>query len=194
MKIILMLSILFCFISMPYAQAEQKQEPTVEVKQVQGQVSSLRPKNDPRFIGIIYSQDEEKGADYEIILPISKDTSVTHKNNLSEIGIGDTVSVTYETVTEVVEGGEKHSENIVKDIQFVSVADEATLEKFGLIEDPVEKFRKEKMEEFRKTGEWPIKSTAAATEEFQKKKIKEWEAKGEWPIKGKDKKVLRSED
>lgn len=194
MRIFLIFLILFCFISLTYIQAEQNKGQTVELKRVQGEVSSLSPKVDPLYIGIVYLQDEAQGADYEIILRISKNTSITHKKSLSEISIGDSVDVTYEVITGLDEAGVEQSEKVAKDIQFVSAADDAVLAKYGLKEDPVDKFRSEKIREMAARGEWPLKGTPAEIEELKKKKLKEWEKEGKWPIKDAANKALKSSD
>jgi hypothetical protein len=122
---------LFCFVGMSQAQQGKEEEAVVEIKQVQGEVSSLSPKNNPKYIGITYKEDQERGTAEEIVLFIDKDVKLVHKRKLDEIGIGDKVDVTYNEITTMTEEGQKKINNrIAKVIGFVGGPDKATRQKY----------------------------------------------------------------
>ena len=134
--VVLMVMILFLPCLNLISQAQQVQEEVVvETKQVQGEVSSLTPRGKPEYIGITYKEDNEKGTGYEIILFMDKDIKLVNKNELSEIGIGDTVDVTFEEITTTTQDGGSQNRRVAKSIRFIRKADEATLRKYGLIRD-----------------------------------------------------------
>ena len=90
---------------------------TVVVKEVSGEVYALNRNR----ITLIYSRDEEKGVEYEILLPFDKDVELVHKRSLDEIKIGDTVGVKYEETT--IEYKDKKSfRRKAKEIRFIKAA------------------------------------------------------------------------
>ncbi|MFC1658779.1 hypothetical protein ACFL1D_05295 [Candidatus Omnitrophota bacterium] len=65
-------------------------------KSIQGEITGIG-KN---YIAVTYEMNEEKGTEYEILLPVDKDLQLVHKNKFSELNIGDTVRIKYEEITE----------------------------------------------------------------------------------------------
>jgi hypothetical protein len=73
--------------------AEEKEEKIATVKkEITGVVSGISN----NFIAIEYKVDLKEGMAYEIALNIGKDIKIERKKNLSEISMGDVVTVTYE--------------------------------------------------------------------------------------------------
>lgn len=109
-------------------EAEEGKEKKIiksEMKEVTGEVGGIS-KN---FLAILYGQD--KDASYEMALTIDKDVKLKGKNSLSEIGPGDTVSVSYEEKAETYkENDEKGKEKdvtkvlsrVVKAVTFIKSA------------------------------------------------------------------------
>ncbi|MFC1514953.1 hypothetical protein ACFL5X_03530 [Candidatus Omnitrophota bacterium] len=110
---------------------DKEEEVITEVKEVQGEVSSLTPRINPQYIGVTYK--EEQGVAYEIVLCIDEDLELAHKRDLTEIGIGDTVDITYHEITETAKDGKQRTMRVAKNIRFVRPADNATLMKYGLV-------------------------------------------------------------
>jgi hypothetical protein len=73
-------------------QGEGEEPIIILTKEVSGKVSAITP----HLIVIVYKEDKEKHAEYEIDIPIGKDVTLAHTKTLNAIGIGDTVYVTYE--------------------------------------------------------------------------------------------------
>ena len=121
-----------CLVVVGQAQQDQEVEIDIEIKHVQGEVSSITTPNNPRYIGITYKEDKESSTAYEMVLYIDKDLRLVHKRQLSEIGIGDTVDVTYHKITETTEEGRKSIKQVAKMIRFVRRADKDTRHKYGI--------------------------------------------------------------
>lgn len=92
--------------------AEETKE-TIKIKEVIGKVAYLSPKNNPKFITIAV---DEENADYQFV--IDERIQVTHKKNLGEINIGDTVRAVYQEI-ELVKEGKKQGRQVVKEIVFL---------------------------------------------------------------------------
>ena len=131
---------LFCFVYGLGAEEEKEEiEIKTVIKEIQGEVSYLSPRINPQYISVTYK--EERGTAYEMVLFIDEDLEVEHKRDLSEIGIGDTVGITYHEITEIPKEGRERTKRVAKILRFVRPADEATRKKYGLIkkeEPPVE--------------------------------------------------------
>ncbi len=91
-----------------------KNKETITNKEVQGEISGIGKD----YISVIYKKDEEKGVDYEILLPIEHDISLNHKQNLGELKPGDIVRIQYQETTQQTKNGPKSSRK-AKIINFV---------------------------------------------------------------------------
>jgi len=65
-----------------------------EAKTIQGELISLSPRNNPKYIGISYEPDN---ADYYFML--SDDAQVIHKNSLNDLQKGDTIEISFKQKT-----------------------------------------------------------------------------------------------
>ncbi len=74
------------------------------------------------YISVLYDQDKEKNIDYEMLLPVDKDVQLEYKNSLSEIKVGDRVSVQYEDTTTENSEKEKTLKRKAKVVTFVGPA------------------------------------------------------------------------
>ena len=96
--------------------AAEKVKKATQLKELQGVVTWIRKDK----IAIVYRSDEATHSEEEILLPIGKDIQLVHKNSLSDISVGDTVSIQYEEVTEEGADGAVKSSRKAKAIIFVS--------------------------------------------------------------------------
>jgi hypothetical protein len=121
MRIGLIVMLLLCLGGIAAAEEGQtgKGEPqvTTATKEMTGEVSGIS-KN---FIALVYG--ESKDAALEMTFAVDKDVKVERKKGVSEIGVGDTVSVTYDETTETIERENKKEtrikERVAKVITFV---------------------------------------------------------------------------
>ena len=82
---------MFSFFTAALAQ-EEEEEIIAVMREVSGEVGAISP----GLITVIYNRDEDMKREDEIDLPIDKDVRLVHKSKLSDINIGDIVSVKYE--------------------------------------------------------------------------------------------------
>lgn len=96
-KISLAIVLVLGFTGTVLAKDKEKKEKVVKTSSgvVSGEISSISEK----FISVVYEKDKGKGIEYEILVPIDKDVKIEHKQNLSELKIGDRVSIQYEDTT-----------------------------------------------------------------------------------------------
>lgn len=88
-------------------------------KTVSGEVSGVSSD----FIAISYGMSKKNDASLEMALTVDKNVKVEHKDNLSQIGPGDTVSVTYEEKTQKDEKGNiRVKSRVAKKITFLKAA------------------------------------------------------------------------
>jgi hypothetical protein len=88
-----------------------------EVKEIQGEVSYITK----RSISVVYARDAQTGSESEILLPYDKNLVIVHKRRLSEIQVGDIVSVKY--LDEILDYGDKKENKITaKAISFLNPA------------------------------------------------------------------------
>ena len=98
-------------------QEEKKVKVEKVMKSTEGEISGLSN----NFIAVLYGQDEKTS--YEMALNIGKDVKIEHKKSLKDIGVGDTVSVTYEETIETKEGEKPRvMSRVVKTIKFIRAA------------------------------------------------------------------------
>jgi len=102
----------------PKAEAKEP-EATIGVKEVTGELMSLSPMRNPKFIGIACGEGEDG---YDIHFKLSTDVQILHKKSLNDIQLGDWVGVIYEERTEVAEDGREKTECIATTIRFVRAA------------------------------------------------------------------------
>lgn len=95
---------------------------TVESKQVSGDVVSLFPKKDAKFIGI-----EMKGMDTEYHFVIAEDVTVVNKESLAEIVLGDTVTIVYEETKTKKKDGKEKAKRVATTITFKAAASDGIL-------------------------------------------------------------------
>ncbi len=87
--------------------------------EVTGEISHM----DDKYIAVVYARDEEKHAEYEVLLPIDGDVTVEHKNNIKDLVIGDTVTISYDQGTEEEAGTKnKKMKRRASKIKFVKAA------------------------------------------------------------------------
>lgn len=100
------------------SETEEKIETTV--KEVSGEISGVSS----NFIAILYGQDET--ASYEMAFSVGKDVKLVHKKSLSELAVGDTVTVSYEEKTKKnKEGKIMILSRVPKRISFIRAAPKA---------------------------------------------------------------------
>lgn len=73
--------------------AEEKPQPkrSVQSKEVTGELA-WKGQNK---LTVIYQRDQEKGEEYEMLIPYDDKLIIEHKRNMSEFSRGDVVKVTY---------------------------------------------------------------------------------------------------
>jgi len=86
--------------------------------EVIGEISAMG-KN---FIALIYERDKEKGTEYEMLLPIDAGIKLEHKKNMSELQVGDTVTIQYEDTAFEDANMAKKMERKAQVISFVRAA------------------------------------------------------------------------
>ena len=91
----------------------------VETKEVTGEVISLSPMKNPKFIGIGY-QEGDKG--YDTFFKVEKEVKIINKKSLEDIELGDMVSVIYKEITQKTEEGREQTVKVAKAIRFIKPA------------------------------------------------------------------------
>lgn len=114
-KIGLALLISFCFSFSGYAQPARS---SVTAKVVEGEISGMGKD----YIAIVYKKEAEKGAEYEILLPLDDEVKLVHKKNLKELNIGDRVNIEFDEIKEANDSKEKVTFKSKK-LSFVSPAE-----------------------------------------------------------------------
>ncbi|MEA3437057.1 MAG: hypothetical protein U9R43_11370 [Thermodesulfobacteriota bacterium] len=96
-KISLAIVLVLGFMGTVVAKDKEKKEKVIKTVSgvVSGEISSISE----NFISVVYENDKEKGIEYEMLVPIDKDVKIEHKASLSELNIGDRVSIQYEDAT-----------------------------------------------------------------------------------------------
>ncbi len=96
-KISLAIVLLSGLMGTVFAEDKEKKEKIVKTASsvVSGEISGISE----NFISVVYETDKEKGIEYEVLVPIDKDVKIEHKKSLSELKIGDRVSIRYEDTT-----------------------------------------------------------------------------------------------
>ncbi|KPK97834.1 MAG: hypothetical protein AMJ95_07150 [Omnitrophica WOR_2 bacterium SM23_72] len=121
-KIKVLFVFLLCFSAIQQVIAQdintkEKVKETKTMKEVQGEVTWVKQDK----ISIVYNTDESKGMDYEILLPVDKDTKLVHLKSIEQIKIGDRVRILYEEKTQE-SAGEVRSYRRAKVITFIGPA------------------------------------------------------------------------
>lgn len=70
---------------------EMKQS-TGKVSEITGEISGISK----HYLSVVYDRDLTKGIEYELLLPIDKDMQIKNKKSVSELNVGDTISMQYE--------------------------------------------------------------------------------------------------
>jgi len=121
-KAVFIIAVIALFFCAPIIVFAQKQE-TVNKKKVmrrsEGEVAGTISGIGRNYISVIYGQDQEKGAEYEVLLPITSDVQFEHKKSLKDFAIGDQVGVVYEDLSTEDANKEQKIERRVKVISFV---------------------------------------------------------------------------
>jgi hypothetical protein len=114
--------VLCCVSFLPFgyvhAADEGKGQRSVAGKVVEGEISGLGKD----YISIIYKKDAEKGAEYEILLPLDDEVQLVHKKSIKDLRVGDRVNIEFDEVTESRDSGEKVTFKCKK-LSFVKPAD-----------------------------------------------------------------------
>lgn len=134
MLLVLIVFLTFGLIDLMRAEEVKTEEKDIErvVKVISGEVSGISS----NFIAVVYGQDEKTS--YEMALNIGKDVKLEYIKSLSEIGVGDTVKVTYDAVYKVDKEGKKRlMKNEPKKISFVRKATKAPETEALTSEEPV---------------------------------------------------------
>lgn len=101
--VMLIMSIGLCAAAITPAQEQETKKAGRAIKGVSGEVSGIGKD----FISVVYHRDEEVGIEKEIMFPISKTIIVEHKQNISQISLGDLVDIEFQEVTEESQNGIK---------------------------------------------------------------------------------------
>ncbi|MDD4939668.1 MAG: hypothetical protein PHE18_05170 [Candidatus Omnitrophica bacterium] len=97
------------------AKKEKMTGRTADIKEIFGQVTWIGKK----YISVVYATDDEKGVEYEMLLPYEKDLGLEHKRNLSDIAQGDMVRVQYEEEVKRFDSGRQEVKRKAKVVTFV---------------------------------------------------------------------------
>lgn len=108
--------IAFSFNNSLFAQGKDKR------KAITGEVSAISKD----FIAIVYNRNQERGSEEEIALPLAKNVIIEHKKSLSEIAVGDMVSVEFEEMSESDERGGERTKRTARVLSFVRAAPKKT--------------------------------------------------------------------
>jgi hypothetical protein len=77
----------------PVSQATAPEEDlSFTTETVSGEISGITE----RSISIIYDRDYDTGTEYEMLIPLDKDTKLRHKGSIKELKVGDLISIEYE--------------------------------------------------------------------------------------------------
>lgn len=112
------------------ATAYTAEKPQVEIKStktvnVVGELISLKPSRaNPLYIGIA-------GKNSDAYFEIDENVKIVHKRSLEEINLGDTISITYDDIVEVIDGGKEQNRRSAKVIRFIKVGEEGRLRRVG---------------------------------------------------------------
>lgn len=100
-------------------QAEEEIGGTVveEMKTIEGELISLTPRNNPKYIGVSYDLED---ADYYFML--SDDVQVLHKSSLNDLQKGDLVEVSFKQSTKKDKLGNDMIDRMATKIKFIRAA------------------------------------------------------------------------
>jgi hypothetical protein len=87
-------------------------------EEVSGEISGISKDS----ISIVYSRDEARGVESEILLPLNNETKLERVKNLADLNIGDTVTVSYKKTKETTEEGKQIIQIKTEKIKFVRPA------------------------------------------------------------------------
>lgn len=85
---------------------------------------------DSRFISIIDSQGEVEGYEHETLMYLDKDATVTRKDSIDEIKVGDTIEVDYEKTTKTSKEAKK-GKQVIKGVKFLESKGRGSILKGG---------------------------------------------------------------
>lgn len=119
---IFIIAVTVLFLSAPTMVFAQKRE-AVNGKKIlrrsEGEIAGTISGISKNYISVLYKQDQEKGAEYEVLLPITSDVQFEHRKSLKDFAIGDEVGVVYEDLSTEDANKEQKMERRVKVISFV---------------------------------------------------------------------------
>lgn len=104
---------------------KEKEDVVIVSKQVSGTVSRI----DGQSINVIYAVKED--AEYEIMIPYSKDLELRGYRSLKDIKAQDTVSLTYDEITKSKGKPEERREMALKEIGLIKNAVDGVLSSTG---------------------------------------------------------------
>lgn len=70
----------------------EPQDESFTTETVSGEISGITK----RAISIIYDRDYDTATEYEMLIPLDKDTKLKHKGSMKELKVGDLISIEYE--------------------------------------------------------------------------------------------------
>lgn len=115
-KIGLIFILIMGFVGAAVAQeGKGKVQSSSVMKEVQGEITWMNNK----YIAVVYNHDLTNGTEDEILLPIDKDLQLQHKQKLSELAVGDTVTIQYAEDSEEDEQGQVQEKRHARIISFV---------------------------------------------------------------------------
>lgn len=94
--------------------ADNREDVTVEVKEMVGEIVYFSPRNNPRVIAI---ENDAENTDYSFI--IDKNTKIERKKSMKDIKVGDTIRVVYSHTIKIDNKRRKSEELLAKVISFV---------------------------------------------------------------------------
>ncbi len=72
--------------------SKDKEKDTFTIATVSGEISGITK----RSISVVYNRDYDTGTEYEVLIPVDDGTQFKHKQALSDLKVGDLISVEYE--------------------------------------------------------------------------------------------------
>ncbi|MFA5118420.1 MAG: hypothetical protein WC695_06165 [Candidatus Omnitrophota bacterium] len=113
---------LFLLLSVCIAVPASAQEKTGSKETVRKEVTGVISGLSSNFMAVTYGADDPSKGAYEMAFTIDKKIKVEHKNKLSDIKFGDTVTVKYDEITEILDNGRKKRTFVAQAVMFLKAA------------------------------------------------------------------------
>jgi hypothetical protein len=121
-KITRIVTALFLLLSVCIAATALAQEKTANKETVRKEVTGVVSGLSSNFMAVTYGGDDPSQGAYEMAFTIDKKIRVEHKNKLSDIKFGDTVTVKYDEITEELDNGRKIRTFVAQAVMFLKAA------------------------------------------------------------------------